>query len=67
MTWCIDAPHLPHLWCGRVWRVWRIRPFHVPHHHPLLYSVVWCGVWQWVRLGVVNIGNEGGVVTWQRR
>ena len=47
--------------------VWRIRPFHVPHHHPLLYSVVWCGVWWRFKLGVVNISNEGGVVSWQRR
>ena len=52
-------PHLTHMGCGEVWRVWQIRLFHLPHHHTLLYSVVvwWCGVCE--ILGVVNIRDEG--------
>ncbi len=43
------------------------KAIHVPHHHPLLYRVVWCGVWQRGKLGVVNIGNGRGVISWQLR
>jgi len=56
-------PHLTtHVSVGRCGECGRIRPFHLPHHHPLLYSV--CGVvcgGVFEILGVVNIRDEGGV------
>jgi len=45
------------VWCGV-----ENKAIHVPHHHPLLYRVVWCGVWQREKLGVVNIGIKGEII-----
>ena len=38
-------PHLPQVWCGKVWKGVEKYPVSAPPHHNAIYSVVWrcCG------------------------